>query len=340
MTVTPEQLERYHPFHLLAPNHLEQACRAITVQEFSKGKMIFKREERRDACWWLVSGAIDLIDANFDTRHHGANDEINQRCLEEEEHFHHTAIATEDCVLLRMDQDTKDLIITVDQVADDLDYGRDDANDDTSDDDWMTRLLSSRLFELVPPANIQALFQNFSAVNYYKGDVVIQQGDAGDYFYVIKQGEASIDRIENGELTHLRVIGPGDSFGEDALVSDKSRNATVTMLTSGMLMRLGKQEFNHLLVKPASAYVTLQEIRDVIKGGEQKIRLIDVRHPSEIDVAVIKGTRNIPLQMLRSQVEELDHDTVYVIATPGRRAELGSLLLTKAGFDSYILQHE
>ena len=332
MTVTTEQLRRYHPFQLLAPNHLEEACHSARIEEVLQGKMVFKRGAHRDACWWLITGALDLVDAEFSTLHLASEDSSNNRCLEEGEHYLHTAIATEDCTLLRMDQDTLDLIMTVDQVADD--------HEDESDDDWMTRLLSSRLFEFVPPANIQALFQNFKQVNFNKGDTVIRQGEAGDYFYVVKQGEATIDRTDNDETEHLKRVGPGDSFGEDALISDTRRNATITMLTSGILMRLGKEEFNHLLVKPVSEYVTLQEIRDVIAGGEQKVRLIDVRHPSEIEVDIIQGTRNIPLQLLRSHVEELDHDTVYVVATPGRRAELGSLLLTQAGFDSYILQHE
>jgi rhodanese-related sulfurtransferase len=136
---------------------------------------------------------------------------------------------------------------------------------------------------------------------------------------------------------HLKVIIPRDFFGEDALISDKKRNATITMLERGELMRLGKEEFNHLLVKPASEYVTLEEVRAVIEGGEQRIKFIDVRHPSEIDMPV-EGARNIPLQLLRQKAEDLDPETVYVVATPGRRVELGALLLTQAGFDSYILK--
>ena len=334
MTVTPEQLGRFQPFRLLAPNHLAEACQSVSVHEVAKGKMVFKREAPRDSCWWLLSGSLDLVDASFNTTQLEASDEKNNRCLAETDHYQHTAIATSDSQLIQIDQDTLDLIMTLDQATEHYD------TDDDAEDDWMSRLLSSRLFEFVPPANIQALFQNFSQVTYGKGDVVIRQGDTGDYYYVVKQGRASIDRTHDDKVTHLKEVGPGDSFGEDALISNKKRNANVTMLTNGVLMRLGKQEYNDLLVKPVSEYVTLQEIRDVIAGGEQKIRIIDVRHPSEIEVEVIEGTRNIPLQLLRSQVEDLDHDTVYVVATPGRRAELGALVLTQAGFDSYILQHE
>ena len=155
-----------------------------------------------------------------------------------------------------------------------------------------------------------------------EGDEVITQGDDGDFFYVIKHGKASIDRMHNDGKKHLKVIGPGDFFGEDALISDKKRNATITMLERGELMRLGKEEFNHLLVKPASESVTLEEVRAAIKGGEQRVKFIDVRHPTEIDMPV-EGARNIPLQLLRQNAEDLDPETVYVVATPSSRRTRG-----------------
>lgn len=330
MSVTPEQLEQYFPFQLLARNVLEEAARSAELISIAPSKMLFKRDDPRDDCWWLLSGAIDLVDANFETVELNASDSTNNFCLDENDRYQRTAIATRDSQFIRMKQDVLDLLVTVDQASD----------TETSDDDWMTRLLSSRLFEFIPPANIQALFQNFSAINYQKGDQVVTEGESGDYFYVIKQGSAKIEKVSNGETLHLKTIGPGDCFGEDALISNKKRNATITMQSSGVLMRLGKTEFNQLLVKPASEYVTLDEVRSVIEGGEQKISLIDVRHPSEIDVEIVEGARNIPLQLLRNRFDELDRETVYVVATPGRRAELGALVLTQAGFDSYILQHE
>lgn len=326
MLPVQEQLINLSPFQHLSPASLEEACHAATIAEYSKGSVIFKRGEARSHVHWLINGSIDLVDNNFDTT---ALDQSHIRMLEEANAYRRTAIATSDCSLLVMPQDKLDLILTVAHAAEE---------EPGDDEDWMTRLLSSRLFEFVPPANIQALFHKFVPANYGQGDVVIRQGDDGDFFYVVKNGRASVDRTDSETKTHLKILGPGDFFGEDALISNKKRNATVTMLESGELMRLGKQEFNELLVKPASEYVTLEEVKAVIQGGEQQIGFIDVRHPSEIDEPIVLDSKNIPLQLLRQQAAELDQETVYVIATPGRRAELGALLLTQAGFDSYILK--
>ena len=327
MAPTAEQLGQLSPFQLLNHASLEQACESAEIIERPKDTVIFRRREPRSQATWLLSGSLDLVDENFETT---AIDHQHTKMIDSNASFRATAIATSDCQLLVMPQDTLDLIITVDHAAE-------DQREESDEEDWMTRLLSSRLFEFVPPANIQTLFKKFTPVNYGKGDVVIKQGDDGDFFYVVKHGRASIDRMHNDGNKHLKVIGPGDFFGEDALISDKKRNATITMLGSGELMRLGKDEFNELLVKPASEYVTLEEVQAVIDGGEQRIKLIDVRHPSEIEMTV-EGARNIPLQLLRQKTEELDPETVYVVATPGRRAELGALVLTQAGFDSYILK--
>ncbi len=321
-----ELLSSLSPFQHLSATSLEEACLASTIAEFSKGTVIFKRGETASHGHWLISGELDLVDENFETSALEAN---HNKILDEGDCYSCTAIATSNCSMLVMPRDKLDLILTVSHAAED---------EPGEDEDWMTRLLSSRLFEFVPPANIQALFHTFSPVTYGQGDVIIRQGDEGDFFYVVKQGKASVDREDEGEQTHLKVLGPGDFFGEDALISNKQRNATVTMLSSGELMRLGKKEFNELLVEPASEYVTLEEVQAVIAGGEQDIGFIDVRHPSEIESTIVEGAKNIPLQLLRQQATELDKETVYVIATPGRRAELGALLLTQAGFDSYVLK--
>ena len=63
-----------------------------------------------------------------------------------------------------------------------------------NNDDWMTTLLQTKAFHKIPPANIQAIFMRLQQVNYKAGDVVIKQGDEGDYFYVITRGRCIVTR--------------------------------------------------------------------------------------------------------------------------------------------------
>ena len=102
-------------------------------------------------------------------------------------------------------------------------------------------------FLKLPAANIQTLFSRLQELSVKAGDEIVKFGAPGDYYYIIKQGRCKVFRpVGSGEHT-LAELGPCDSFGEEALISEAPRNATVTMLTDGKLMRLSKRDFVELL---------------------------------------------------------------------------------------------
>src|SRR5205085_1863313 len=61
-------------------------------------------------------------------------------------------------------------------------------------DDWMTTILQTSAFHRIPPANIQAIFQRLQRRPCKAGEVVIKQGDEGDYFYIIVNGKCAVTR--------------------------------------------------------------------------------------------------------------------------------------------------
>jgi cAMP-dependent protein kinase regulator len=77
------------------------------------------------------------------------------------------------------------------------------------------------------------------------GDVVIRQGDPGDAFYVIGSGQAEVTR--NG--AHIVTLGPGEHFGELALLNDAPRNATVTAQTPLRVFRLDRDGFDAVVAE-------------------------------------------------------------------------------------------
>ncbi len=78
------------------------------------------------------------------------------------------------------------------------------------------------------------------------GDVVFFQEDLGDYVYLIQSGECDVLRETNGRQSHIATLGPGDYFGEMALLSDVTRNATVRARTSMDVLLVSKHDFEAL----------------------------------------------------------------------------------------------
>src|SRR6185437_8340775 len=147
-------------------------------------------------------------------------------------------------------------------------------------DDWMTTLLQTNAFHRIPPANIQAILLRLQRVPVRAGDVIIKQGDEGDFFYVIVSGKCIVTRETplNRDGIKLAELGVGDTFGEEALIAEAKRNATVTMLTEGALMRLNKGDFRELMNEPLLQWVDYERAREIVEGGG---RWLDVRLPSE-----------------------------------------------------------
>ncbi|OQR92581.1 Mitochondrial Carrier (MC) Family [Achlya hypogyna] len=85
--------------------------------------------------------------------------------------------------------------------------------------------------DLNAQAHAAAVRQCFP-LHFPKGTTIIQQGDCGDYVYVIEKGSCALTRTKKGcDQTLLdRIVGPGDSFGEAALLYNSRRGATVHAL--------------------------------------------------------------------------------------------------------------
>jgi NADH dehydrogenase len=78
------------------------------------------------------------------------------------------------------------------------------------------------------------------------GDVVFYQGDVGDSVYIIESGECEVLQEKDGVQTVLAVLGAGEYFGEMAVLSDTSRNATVRARTRMNVLLVAKNDFDQL----------------------------------------------------------------------------------------------
>ncbi|HVJ63195.1 MAG TPA: cyclic nucleotide-binding domain-containing protein, partial [Tahibacter sp.] len=173
-------------------------------------------------------------------------------------------------------------------------------------------------------------------VDVRSGETIVREGEEADYFYVIKDGAASVSKsLETGDSVVAYLVR-GDSFGEDALLANTTRNATVAMIKDGKLMRLAKRAFEEVMKPPAVDWLTPGKASIFARQGAV---LLDVRMPEEFAQRAIKGAINTPLYTLRETVNEFDRARKYVIyCNTGERSAAAAFIMAKMGFETYALQ--
>ncbi|MSR13876.1 MAG: cyclic nucleotide-binding domain-containing protein [Gammaproteobacteria bacterium] len=321
---------------LNAENFQELASKAF-AEEAAAGKTIFKAGDLDRKSTYLLEGQVVLTDATGKAVTVTGGTDVAKHPLANQQPRQQTAKAKTDCKLTRFDTDLLDILLSWDQLSGIEVNEIRGGGDDSEDVDWMTRILQSQAFLQIPAANIQAMFMRMHEVPMRAGETVIRQGEEGDYYYIIKSGKAKVFRTSKtgAELT-LATLKDGDAFGEEALLSEAKRNATITMDSDGTLMRLSKDDFNALLKEPMLNWVTKEKALDRVQAGA---KWLDVRLESEHANDGIKGSLNIPLFMLRLKIDSLDIKTPYILyCDTGRRSSAAAFLLSERGFQAYVLK--
>jgi len=330
-----EHIRSLIPFAQMPDDIFKSTIPFITLKKYAPSKIVFKRGDTDILVYWLMEGSVDLLDKNFEARSRKSKDENAKYVLDSHEPHRITAITTSNCRLALIPRST------LGEFSENLDAGisLDRTLEDDDGVDWMSALLSSPLFEFIPPANIQTLFSKFEEVEYAAGEVVIRQGEPGDYFYVIQSGRTKVERQIAGKAQLLVELKAGDNFGQDALVSDEPRNANVTMLTDGTLMRLAEPDFENLLMAPVIETVTLEEANEMIAAANPKTYILDVRNPKELNTGKLENSLNVPLLLLRKNMPKLITDAIYITTcNDGKRSKLAAYQLNESGFTGYVLE--
>lgn len=203
--------------------------------------------------------------------------------------------------------------------------------------DWMERLLQTPFFRDIPAASIYGLFQRLEPVSVGEGEVLIQQGEPGQHFFILSRGRAEVLRQQpSGQWVRLAIKQPGEGFGEEALLSDQPRNATVRMLTHGEVRRLSADDFESLLKNPVLVRLTAAEAAEKITT-EHGVWL-DVRSPEAYQNDGLPGTLHIPLPLLRSRMGQLGQRPIVVLCDQGYQSNVAVYLLRERGLDAWMLQ--
>jgi hypothetical protein len=122
------------------------------------------------------------------------------------------------------------------------------------------------------------------------GKKIFQQEDDSSQFYIIVRGEVRVTRIEkDGNETFLASFDTADTFGEDALLFNRPRSATVTAITDTELFTLSQNDFDWIrrtypkidpyLVAFSQTHETIRRLKIDWLNEEETISLVARRHP-------------------------------------------------------------
>nr|MCU0767578.1 cyclic nucleotide-binding domain-containing protein [Gammaproteobacteria bacterium] len=324
------------PLSTLKDEPLAALLESVDLEVLAAGGTVFRAGDTQQQHVYLLAGEVTLLAGDKPVERVRGGTDPARFPLGPQIPRKYSARAVTQSTLIRVDsRRLNDLLTTNHEV----DYEVGELGDAGSDSDWMAQLLASRVMQRIPAANIQGVMRRIDRFDVPLGEQVVTQGKEGDFFYVISRGRAVVTRDIGAGRSPIEVatLGPGDCFGEEALLAGKPRNSNVVMLSDGVLMRLGRQDFVDLIRKPVARFQPFVAAQQRI---EQGARWLDVRGPEEHAQGHLPDAINLPIELLREHCGSLHPDFHYVVYSDSNgRSAAAAFLLTERGYDVSVLEN-
>lgn len=331
--------QKFHhlvPVNTLTEPQYERLMASSATLAFGKGDCVFQEDNRRGAVLYLLDGSLSLVDVGGSKFTINASDPV--ACHPLEQSRYESAIAESAVSILQFNRSLFDSILAWDQSAGYVALAINEDDESQSNRDWKMSLLRSPLFFRLPPANILRIFDQFHSEPHQQGDVIVSQDEPANCCYVIAEGACDVSVREEGDDTTMpvAVLNAGDWFGEEGLLADNPRNASVSMRQDGTLMRLDKTDFDALMAEPVVRDVSLFEAESLLNDGAS---WLDVRTQGEFSARHLRDAVTMPLDILRHKSRLLDANQPYIVCCDtGKRSATAAFLLSGAGKDVYVLR--
>ncbi len=325
------------PLATLSNLHFEALCMEITVEEAGKGAVLFKKGDDDQDLVYLLSGEVFLQAQGLFVEAISAGSVAAQFSLAHQNPRQVDAVANTDIRYVNVKRDLLDNPPTVYYEEEENNYLVTEVVEQQPDD-WMTNILKSPVFQRLPAANLQQILLGFQEVRFHKEEIIVEQGQKDDYYYLIKKGQCLLTRkpTPTAKPIKLAKFRSNDSFGEDSLISGSPSNFSITAITDISLLRLPKEKFITLIKEPLLSYI---DFKNALQQQKQGATLIDVRLPDDYQANHVDGSINTPFFSLRMQVKNLDRSKkVIVICADGKLSEAAAFYLIKCNFQALILK--
>jgi len=136
----------------------------------------------------------------------------------------------------------------------------------------------------------QSLTEKFG-LSLPEGAIVFRQGEPGGSLYVIRAGKVRVLKESNGRKRMVTILGPGDFFGEMAVVTGRPRSATVEIVEDAELLKVPAEKLQEMIA--GNGEVAIRLIRHLAERLEQANRFIDVLLEDDLAARLILALREL-----------------------------------------------
>jgi CRP-like cAMP-binding protein len=326
----PEQLKKYSYFYRFSDGALRALSEKLTIIEFPAGTEIIKEGSTADAFFFIGGGVVEVLkktrfDQNAKISIIGPNESVGEMALLTCSNRTATVVAKTDVTLYRLKKQDFEDIAQSDAMFSSV------LTDKTKSYDQYNEVKILQPFALLEPEKMLALFSRMTEHKYSPGQNIITQGEKGEKYYIIKSGKASVIRKDKGkDPEQIAVLTSGQGFGEEAMIREKPRNATVQATEDTTVLVLEKKDFDQILRK---SFIEWDFPEDIPEDQRGRYVFIDARVEPEYEDEHIEGAINIPLEILREKYDELDKNKeYYTYCTTDSRGMSAAFLMKSMGF--------
>lgn len=319
-------LEKFHPQLSMFTDKCPELSDAMRMFNLESGEQLnLKAFGEYDYLYALKGSAQLFHDAGIEISLY-AGDREKQRFTIPANSKEIRICATDSLLIFQVDGGQLDYLVALREIVDLLDP----YDEETARKAQLVK--TSKAFHSLPIESVAEAIRRLKQVPVKAGEDVVTQGEMGDAYYIMEEGQADVWEIGlyDDEPQKVNKLAKGDAFGEEALVMGGSRSATVRMTEDGVLLKLEKEDFDQLVKRQMVEWVDSETASALLAAGHQ---LLDVRYEEEYEESYIPGSVLIPLQQLRQRYAELDPTKSYVAyCKGGLRSAVACMLLNQNNY--------
>ena len=284
-----EVLGKVGPFALLEAGTRETLAGHATLKTYPFGETVFHVGDAADAMFVIVSGRARVVGIGATGEEVTlallqTGDVLGITALLSSEPRNASARAADELILLRIARSDFEKVIRRNPAI------VEPFRKYVSSMGLQNFLKQYTALETLPAHVLRGLVSEFEERAVRRGELVVRQGDPGDRFYIVRSGSLQALRKDGAAERVVGQMGPGEFFGELALLTGAPRAASVVAVTDGQLYSMGKPGFDRALSSSPAFRARLEEraqlYRSESSAGDEPSRILDAPDATEEDAGV------------------------------------------------------